>query len=62
MVILFYYLISQPESRFHQINLSAMDTLHLIPKNLDSLTREFQRDIMCYGEELQNTVRFQQKF
>ena len=34
-------LISQLESRFHQINLSARRALHLIPKNLDSLTREF---------------------
>ena len=33
-------LISQLES---QINLSAMRALHLIPKNLDSLTREFQK-------------------
>ena len=39
-------LISQLESRFHQINLSAMRALHLIPKNLDSLTREFQTDIL----------------
>ena len=34
-------LISQLQSRFHQINLSARRALHLIPKNLDSLTREF---------------------
>ena len=45
-------LISQLESRFHQINLSAMRALHLIPKNLGSLTREFQTDILTYyGEE-----------
>ena len=45
-------LISQLESRFHQIKLSAIRALHLIPKNLDSLTREFQTDVLkCYGEE-----------
>ena len=56
-------LISQLESRFHQIKLSAMRALHLIPKNLDSLTREFQTDILtCYGEELENTDCFEQEF
>ena len=55
-------LISQLESRFHQINLSAVYTLHLIPKNLDSLAREFQTDIFAYyGEELQNTDCFKQQ-
>ena len=55
-------LISQLESRFHQINLSTMHALHLIPKNLDSVTREFQTDILtCYGEELQNTDCFEQE-
>ena len=55
--------ISQLESRFHQINLSAMCTLHLIPKNLDLLTREFQTDILtCYDEELQITDCFEQEF
>ena len=55
-------LISQLESRFHQINLSAMPALHLIPKNLDSLTKEFQTDILTYyGEELQNTDCLEQE-
>ena len=54
--------ISQLESRFHQINLSSMHTLHLLLKNLDSLTREFQTDIFIYyGEELQNTDCFEQE-
>ena len=39
-----------------------MRALHLIPKNLDSLTREFQTDILTYyGEELQNTDCFEQE-
>ena len=55
-------LISQLESRFHQINLSAMHANHIIPKNLDSLTRKFQTDILTYyGEELQNTDCFEQE-
>ena len=55
-------LISQLESRFHQINLSAMHANHLIPKNLDSLTRKFQTDILTYyGEELQNTDCLEQE-
>ena len=56
------HLISQLESRFHQINLYAMRTLPLIPNNLDSLTREFQTDTLtCYGEELQSTNCFEQE-
>ena len=55
-------LTSELESRYHQINLSAMRALHFIPKNLDSLTREFQTDILTYyGEELQNTDCFEQE-
>ena len=55
-------LISQLESGFNQINLSAMRALHLIPKNLDSLTREFQTGILIYYcEELQNTDCFEQE-
>ena len=55
-------LISQLESRFHQINLSAMHANHIIPKNLDSLTRKFQTDILTYyGEELQNTDCLEQE-
>ena len=35
-------------------------TAPLIPKNLDSLTREFQTDVLTYyGEELQNTDCFE---
>ena len=57
------YHISQLESRFRQISISAMSALHLMPNNLDSLTKEFQKDIFTfYGENYKKLISLSRKF
>ena len=57
------YHISQLESRFRQIRISAMSDLHLMPNNLDSLTKEFQKVIFTfYGENYKILISLSRKF